>query len=59
MPEVEDVERFWGKWEKFLKLGDQFTNPNLDASRDDWNVNPDIKAGYRYRISNRNAENKP
>jgi GT2 family glycosyltransferase len=53
MPEVEDVDRFWGKWDKFLKDGDQFTNPNLDATRDDWAVNPDVMEKFRYRISNR------
>jgi len=53
MPEVDDVSRFWEKWGKYLKQGDQFTNPNLDATRDDWTVNPDLMAEYRYRISNR------
>ena len=52
MSEIIDVERFWRKWKKFLERGDQFTNPNLDATRDDWIVNPDIKVRYRYRISN-------
>ena len=51
MPEVEDVARFLGKWGKYLKSGDQFTNPNLDDTRDDWTVNPDAKVEYRYRIS--------
>jgi GT2 family glycosyltransferase/ubiquinone/menaquinone biosynthesis C-methylase UbiE/glycosyltransferase involved in cell wall biosynthesis len=49
MSEVKDVERFWKKWAKFLELGDFFSNPNLDAARDDWTVNPSIERTFKLR----------
>jgi len=52
LTEVEDLNKFWAKWERLLKRGDPFTNPNLDSTRDDWTVNPNIKNEYKYRITN-------
>ncbi len=53
MPEAEDVSRFWAKWEAFLRRGDFYTNPNIDATRDDWAINTAIKPPYACRISHR------
>ena len=49
MSEVKDVERFWKKWAKYLEYGDFFSNPNLDALRDDWTVNPSIERPFTVR----------
>ena len=49
MPETEDVELFWERWGKLLESGDFFTNPNLDARRDDWTVNPSIDKAFGIR----------
>ena len=50
MPEDDDVARFKLKWKKLLKIGDPFSNPNLDTSRDDWSIDSDLKQKPEYRI---------
>ena len=49
MSETSDVEVFWKKWGKGLERGDFFTNPNLDSTRDDWTVNPNISQVFLAR----------
>jgi hypothetical protein len=58
MSETSDVDVFWKKWGKSLARGDFFTNPNLDSSRDDWTVNPNVEQVFRTRrkfVGGRNA----
>jgi GT2 family glycosyltransferase/glycosyltransferase involved in cell wall biosynthesis len=50
MPEDDDVARFKSKWKKFLKLGDPFSNPNLDTSKDDWSIDSNLKQKSAYRV---------
>ena len=50
MPEDDDVAKFKLKWKKLLKLGDPFSNPNIDTSRDDWSIDSDMKQESAYRI---------
>jgi GT2 family glycosyltransferase/glycosyltransferase involved in cell wall biosynthesis len=40
MSEGDDLNRFWKRWGPRLSADDPFTNPNLDADKDDWSINP-------------------
>jgi O-antigen biosynthesis protein len=42
MAEMEDVLRFWDRWESTLRRGDAWWNPNLDASCDNWVPDPEL-----------------
>ena len=50
MSEDDDVARFRLKWKRLLKLGDPFSNPNIDSFRDDWSIDSDMKQEPAYRI---------
>jgi GT2 family glycosyltransferase len=38
LEEADDLNRFWKRWGTRLPADDPFTNPNLDADKDDWSV---------------------
>jgi O-antigen biosynthesis protein len=42
LAEMDDVLRFWDKWEAFLRAGDVFWNPNLAFDRDDWSADLEL-----------------
>jgi O-antigen biosynthesis protein len=49
--EMEDVLRFWSKWEPFLRRGDPFWNPNLAFDRDNWVPDCDLVDWHLPRIA--------
>jgi O-antigen biosynthesis protein len=51
LPEMDDVLRFWSRWEEVLRLGDFFGNPNLDFAKSNWEVDPAMARRHLPRVS--------
>jgi glycosyltransferase involved in cell wall biosynthesis len=50
MPEADDLKRFWDRWGTRLPAHDPFTNPNLNAHKDDWSVDPGAVGSLQGRV---------
>jgi GT2 family glycosyltransferase len=55
MPEADDLERFWERWRTRLPADDPFTNPNLDAQKDDWSIDPGAVGSLQGRVWRKNG----
>jgi O-antigen biosynthesis protein len=51
LAEMDDVLRFWDKWEPFLRGGDPLWNPNLAFDRDNWVPEFDVVRSHASRIA--------